>query len=80
MKSLSEDETRRIIDSQLREAGWEADTWHLRYSNGTRPAKGRYMAIAEWPTLLTSETKHTKRDVEKGYADYALFIGLQLGR
>ena len=85
MKNLSEAETRKIIDSQLREAGWEADTWHLRYSNGTRPAKGHNMAIAEWPTSLTSSINFEDRnsdtakyDVETGYADYALFIGLQL--
>ena len=82
MKSLSEDKTRIIIDSQLREAGWEADTWHLRYSNGTRPSKGRNVAIAEWSTLLMSDTNHDEHndsyDLEKGYADYALFIGLQL--
>lgn len=63
--NLSEVETRAIIDEQLREAGWEADTLTLRYSKGTRPAKGRYLAIAEWPT-------------ESGPADYALFVGLTL--
>lgn len=68
--NLNENDTRQIIDSQLREAGWEADTWLLRYSNGTRPAKGRNIAIAEWPTLSVVNGK--------GYADYALFIGLEL--
>lgn len=63
--NLSEVETRAIIDEQLREAGWEADTLTLRYSKGTRPTKGRYLAIAEWPT-------------ESGPADYALFVGLTL--
>lgn len=67
---LSEAETRRIIDAQLQGAGWEADTINLRYSKGTRPEKGKNLAIAEWPTY--SE--------EKGHAavDYALFIGEQL--
>jgi len=60
---LDEAETRRIIDSQLHEAGWEADTQAIRYSKGTRPAKGRNMAIAEWPTA-------------NGPADYVLFVGL----
>lgn len=32
---LDETETRRIIDEQLRQAGWEADTQTLRYSKGT---------------------------------------------
>ena len=62
---LSEAETRAIIDEQLRAAGWEADTLVLRYSKGIRPAKGRQLAIAEWPT-------------QTGPADYALFAGLTL--
>lgn len=60
---LDEVATRHIIDSQLREAGWEADSQRLRYSKGTRPVKGRNMAIAEWPTA-------------NGPADYCLFVGL----
>jgi type I restriction enzyme, R subunit len=44
---LDERETRRLIDAQLRSAGWEADTEEIRYSQGTRPVKGRYLAIAE---------------------------------
>jgi type I restriction enzyme R subunit len=60
---LDESATRELIDQQLRDAGWEADTKTLRYGEGTRPAKGRNMAIAEWPTA-------------NGPADYALFIGL----
>ena len=66
----SEAETRYLIDEQLRKVGWEADTEKLRYSKGTRPAKGRNIAIAEWPTDSTVGNK--------GYADYALFVGLQL--
>lgn len=61
---LTEGETRVIIDEQLREAGWEADTEKLRYGKGVRPEKGRNLAIAEWP-------------LKKGFADYALFIGLE---
>ena len=64
-----EAETRYIIDQQLRQVGWEADTENLRFSNGTRPAKGRNLAIAEWPTDSTVGNH--------GRADYALFIGLQ---
>ena len=63
----SEAETRYLIDEQLRKVGWEADTKKLRYSKGTRPAKGRNIAIAEWPTDSGAGNK--------GYADYALFIG-----
>jgi type I restriction enzyme R subunit len=60
---LDEAATRQLIDAQLFQAGWEADSVHLRYSNGTRPERGRNLAIAEWPT-------------ESGPADYVLFIGL----
>lgn len=60
---LDESETRLLIDAQLREAGWEADSVALSYGAGARPAKGRNMAIAEWPTA-------------SGPADYVLFAGL----
>ena len=66
----SEAETRYMIDEQLRKVGWEADTENLRYSKGTRPVKGRCIAIAEWPTDSTVGNK--------GYADYALFVDLQM--
>ncbi len=66
----SEAETRYMIDEQLRKTGWEADTEQLRYSKGTRPEKGRNMAIAEWPTDSVVGNK--------GYADYALFMGEKL--
>ena len=60
---LDEAETRRIIDQQLRQAGWEADSAAMRYGHGVRPMKGRNLAIAEWPC--------------GGYsADYVLFQGL----
>lgn len=68
--NLSEKETRYLIDEQLRKVGWEADTINLRYSKGTRPQKGRNIAIAEWPT--------DSKVGDKGYADYAIFAGLQL--
>lgn len=60
---LSEELTRILIDQQLQEAGWEADTQDLTYKNGTRPEKGANRAIAEWPT-------------NNGPADYVLFAGL----
>lgn len=60
---LDEPATRQLIDAQLRQAGWEADTVNLRHGNGSRPQKGRNLAIAEWPTA-------------SGPADYVLFIGL----
>ena len=66
----SEAETRLMIDEQLRQVGWEADTETLRYGKGTRPQKGRNLAIAEWPTDSTVGNK--------GYVDYALFLGTKL--
>ena len=69
-RQKSEAETRYMIDEQLRQVGWEANTEEIRYSKGTRPVKGHNMAIAEWPTDSTVG--------KKGYADYALFVGLQL--
>ena len=67
---LTEAQTRAIIDEQLRRVGWEAGTENLRYSKGTRPQKGKKMAIAEWPT------KSTKTADDR--ADYALFVGEKL--
>ena len=61
----NESETRKIIDEQLRKVGWDADTENLRYSNGTRPQKGRNIAIAEWQT-------------DSGFDDYALFVGTKM--
>ncbi|MPT31178.1 MAG: type I restriction-modification system endonuclease [Chryseobacterium sp.] len=63
----SEQETRiELIDKQLRDAGWECDTEKINYKHHKAlPQKGRNIAIAEWPC-------GTK------YADYALFIGLEL--
>lgn len=66
----TEAETRYLIDEQLRKVGWEADTELLRYSKGTRPVKGHNVAIAEW---LTDSTVGNR-----GYVDYALFVGMQL--
>lgn len=69
-RQKSEAETRYMIDEQLRQVGWEADTEAIRYSKGTRPSKGRNIAIAEWPTDSAIS--------KKGYADYALFVGLKM--
>ena len=69
-RQKSEAETRFMIDEQLRQVGWEANTEEIRYSKGSRPVRGHNMAIAEWPTDSTVG--------KKGYADYALFVGLQL--
>lgn len=64
----TEAETRLLIDEQLRQVGWHADTENLRYSKGARPVEGLNQAIAEWPTNSTVG--------RQGRADYALFIGL----
>ncbi|MBC2681413.1 type I restriction-modification system endonuclease [Corynebacterium sp. 4HC-13] len=65
----TEAETRLLIDEQLRQVGWDADTKHLRYGNGARPVEGLNRAIAEWPTDSTVGNH--------GRADYALFVGLK---
>lgn len=64
---LSEELTRILIDQQLSEAGWAADSQEQTYQNGARPEKGVNKAIAEWPT---------KYNGEGGRADYVLFHGL----
>lgn len=61
--SLDEFETRKLIDAQLAEAGWEVDTASLTHAAGARPVRGANRAIAEWPTA-------------DGPADYVLFAGL----
>ena len=68
--NLSEKETRYLIDEQLRQVGWEVDTDNLRYAKGTRPQKGKNIAIAEWPT--------NSQLGSRGFADYALFVGTKL--
>lgn len=60
---LDEAETRQLIDQQLRQAGWQSDSANIRFSKGTRPERGKNLAIAEWPT-------------GSGPADYVLFVGL----
>ncbi len=64
---LDEAATRRIIDRQLRDAGWEVDSQRLTFKRGARPIKGRNLAIAEWPTAAEGKD---------GRADYVLFVGL----
>jgi type I restriction enzyme R subunit len=66
---LDEAATRRIIDRQLRDAGWEVDSQRLTFEHGVRPTRGKNLAIAEWPTLA---------DGKEGWADYVLFAGLQV--
>lgn len=63
---LNEAETRELIDGQLRLAGWEVDSNTLNFKlHRSLPQKGKNLAIAEW------------KAGEK-WADYALFIGLDL--
>jgi type I restriction enzyme, R subunit len=66
---LDEAATRRLIDRQLRDAGWEADSQKLTFDRGVRPTRGKNLAIAEWPTLAEGK---------EGWADYVLFAGLQV--
>jgi type I restriction enzyme, R subunit len=58
---IDEATTRVLIDEHLRSAGWEVDSAVLRHAEGVRPAYGKAMAIAEWPT-------------KSGPVDYALFV------
>ncbi|MFS8067286.1 MAG: type I restriction-modification system endonuclease, partial [Byssovorax sp.] len=60
---IDESATRQLIDKQLRDEGWEADSKLLTHALGARPRKGKDQAIAEWPT-------------DTGPADYVLFAGL----
>lgn len=63
---MNESETRDLIDAQLRVAGWEVDTESINYkTKKTLPERGKNKAIAEWR-------------VGGKWADYALFIGLEL--
>ena len=68
-KSIELDEaaTRKLIDAQLREAGWEVDSKQLTYERGERPSKAKNLAIAEWPTQDSTGS---------GRADYVLFAGI----
>ncbi|MBV9947140.1 MAG: DEAD/DEAH box helicase family protein, partial [Myxococcales bacterium] len=66
---LDEAATRKLIDRQLRDAGWEADSELLTFERGVRPTRGKNLAIAEWPT---------RTDGKEGWADYVLFAGLQV--
>lgn len=61
---LDEALTRNLIDQQLIEAGWQADSETLDYRKGARPEKGKNLAISEWPCT------------GKQRADYVLFSGL----
>lgn len=61
---LNEADTRRIIDAQLMEAGWSADSQEITFKKGVRPQRGKNLAISEWPTA-------------NGPADYVLFAGLK---
>lgn len=63
---LTEAETRQLIDRQLQQAGWEADSENLNnWKYKTAPQKGHNIAIAEW--VLPNGQR----------ADYALFKGLE---
>lgn len=63
---LTEAETRQLIDRQLQQAGWEADSENLNnWKYKTAPQKGHNMAIAEWVLPNGQRT------------DYALFKGLE---
>ncbi|WP_367104220.1 type I restriction-modification system endonuclease [uncultured Psychrobacter sp.] len=58
-----ENDARILIDEQLRQAGWLADSKLMTQVRGELPEVGKNKAIAEW------KMKH-------GQADYVLFAGL----
>ena len=62
--SPNEELTRILIDQQLNDAGWQADTELLTFTAGARPEKNKNKAIAEWPCAGGQS------------ADYVLFAGL----
>jgi type I restriction enzyme R subunit len=66
---LDEAATRKLIDHELRRAGWEVDSELMTFERGVRPTRGKNLAIAEWPT---------RADGKDGWADYVLFAGLQV--
>ncbi len=75
---LSERETRYLIDQQLREAGWAADSLKLTYASGTRPLSGKNLAIAQWPLAEYKEGPLAEsKEQHADFADYVLFIGLK---
>jgi type I restriction enzyme R subunit len=61
---MDEAATRLLIDRQLQDAGWQADTVNLTHAKGARPERHTNKAIAEWPTQ------------GKQSADYMLFAGI----
>jgi len=61
---MDEAATRLLIDRQLQDAGWQADTVNLTHAKGARPERNQNKAIAEWPTQ------------GKQSADYMLFAGI----
>lgn len=64
---LTEELVRLIIDQQLVDAGWRADSLELTWDNSTLPEEGQYKAIANYPIFYQGNTF---------YADYILFYGL----
>lgn len=64
---LTEELVRLIIDQQLVDAGWMADSLELTWDNGTLPEDGSYKAIANYPIFYQGNAF---------YADYILFYGL----
>lgn len=65
--ALDEELARLLIDQQLIEAGWQADSLELTWDLGARPEQGKNKAISGFPIFY------------KGlafYADYILFYGL----
>ncbi len=54
---LDEAATRRIIDKQLRAAGWDVDSTKLTWERGVRPTRAKNLAIAEWPIVCDTDRR-----------------------
>lgn len=64
---LNEEFTRILIDQNLNDAGWFADSQELAWPNGTRSETRIDKAVVEWPT---------EQQGKKGRADYVMFCSL----
>ena len=56
--------TRALIDQQLRDSGWEADTKEMRYASGVRPAKGAQSSNSRMGNRKRSRRLRTVRRLD----------------
>lgn len=63
---LDEASTRDLIDQQLRDRQWEANTKTMRHSAGVRPVKGRNMANCR----MAHSERTSRLRIVRGYSPY----------